>query len=178
MRLLLSLVFSLAPACAHSQENIIILEHAQARLDPHWIIINHIPDGEYTSAVSAILADQDGKPRDDKSMVLFGVCDVSGHAGLTVFQSITSRHDKQNERREGPWVINYAVEPKEDGYALLVDAMQYSEKHKCYYWVRRGRYIESADYTLTDNDVNEILALTKKMETLDQETPPQPDNNE
>ena len=169
MRLLLILVFSLTSTAAESQDNVIILTHLRARLDPHWIIMNHVPNGEYIRLVSAVLTDEHGKPRDDKSMVLFGICDVSGHDGLTVFQLITRKHEKKNERHAGKWVINYVVEPKDDGYALLVDALQYSEEHKCYLWVRRGRRIEDVTYTLKDSDLKDILAATKRVDLLKQE---------
>ena len=161
---ILILVFSLTSTAPESQDNVIILKHVRARLDPNWIIMNHVPNGEYASLVSAILADEHGRPKDDKSMILFGVCDVSGHDGLTVFQSLTRRHEKKNERNAGKWVINYAVEAKDDGYALLVDALQYSEEHKCYLWVRRGRRIEQVKYTLKDSDVKDILAFTARVD--------------
>jgi hypothetical protein len=164
-------------ACLHAsttspkpQENVIILKHLRATLNPNWIILNHVPNGEYTSLVSAALTDEQGKPKDDKSMILFGVWDVSGHDGLTMFQLMTTKHEKKNERRAGEWVINFVVEQKKDGYALVVDGLKYVEEHKCYLWVRRGRKIETPTYTLADSDLKDILTFIDRVNLIERST--------
>ena len=63
VRLILMLALSLASlacSCAPSsspkpQDNVIILKHLRAELDPSWIILDHLPNGEYSSFVSAAL---------------------------------------------------------------------------------------------------------------------------
>jgi uncharacterized membrane protein len=166
---LVSLVCSCIPAPSPKQrESVIILKHLRARLDPNWIILTHVPNGQYASVVSAVLTDEQGTSKDDKSIVLFGVCDVSGHDGLTVFQSLTSAHEKKDERKVGEWVVNSAVERKQDGYALLIDGFKYVEEDRCYLWVRRGRRIDTATYKLEESDLKEVSTLIERVDLIGQ----------
>ncbi len=168
MHIPLILVLSLTSIAATPQDNVIILQNTCARLDPNWLILTHIPFG-YVSIVSAGLTDEQGKPKNDKSMILFGVCDVSDRDGLTMLHEVKREHRKKNERKAGEWLINYYVERHDDdGYALVIDALKYEEEHKCYLWVRRGRRIENPQYTLQDSDLEDILTFTKRISVIGQ----------
>jgi hypothetical protein len=146
-----------------SRENLIHIKSCKVTLSPDWIVCSHIPNGSEISLVSVILADSIGLPQPDKSMLLYGFCDVSTHAGLTKKHLITANHKGKTAKQIGEWELSYVVEAKRTDYGLVIDAFRYLEDRKAYLWVRRGRMVKEADYIPTEADYSEFAPYLKRI---------------
>jgi hypothetical protein len=145
------------------KENLVHIKSCTVTLSPDWIILTHVPNGSEISLISVVMADATGRPRADKSMLLYGYCDVSTHAGLTKKQAITAGREGKAARKVGDWEVSYAVEAKATDYGLVIDAFRYVEDRKAYLWVRRGRMVKEANYTATEADYNEFLPCLERI---------------
>lgn len=166
MRLLLVLAVSLGMLeVAHARENVLYLKSCQVILLQDWMIINHVPNGEEISSVTVALADSGGQAPADKSILIYGFCDVRTHAGLTRKQMITGTFDDEGKRAKhiGDWEVSYKVEAKRTNFGLAIDAFRYLPDRNAYLWVRRGPMVDSKDYTPTEADYTELAPYLKRI---------------
>jgi hypothetical protein len=164
MRLLLVLAMSLGTLeVAHARDNVLYIKSCQVTLSPDWTIASHVPNGKEISMVTVVLTDSSGQAPADNSIVIYGFCDVSTHAGLTRKQLITGTPESKTARQIGDWQVSYAVSAKRTNFGLAIDAFRYLPDRKAYLWVRRGRMVKTKDYTPAEADYTEFATYLKRI---------------